>query len=56
MCDKYENRPGKLKDMCYADFATTYDYIKRNDDDEESDDALSDLEDTLNSADLPDKI
>ena len=56
MCDKYENRPDKLKDMCYADFATTYDYIKRNDDDEESDDALSDLEDTLNSADLPDKI
>ena len=35
MCDKYENRPDKLKDMCYADFATTYDYIKRNDDDDE---------------------
>ncbi|XP_066924610.1 uncharacterized protein [Clytia hemisphaerica] len=35
MIEKYENRPNKLKDMCYADFATTYTYPKKNEDEEE---------------------
>ncbi|XP_066930030.1 uncharacterized protein [Clytia hemisphaerica] len=35
MVDKYQNRPNKLKYMCYADFSTTYTYPKPNEDDEE---------------------
>ena len=35
MIDKYENRPNKLKNVCYADFSTTYTYPKRNDDDDQ---------------------
>ena len=54
----FKNRPNSLKDMCYADFAATYDCPK-GDSDEEFDndgDALSDREDISNSAELPDKI
>ena len=38
MIDKYTNRPNHLENMCYADFATSYDYTKTKDTTKESED------------------
>ena len=39
MLDKYQNRPDKLKDMCLADFASTYTYLIKKENEEEIEEA-----------------
>ncbi|XP_066911966.1 uncharacterized protein [Clytia hemisphaerica] len=36
LIDKYAHRPNNLRDMCYADFASTYTYPKKNENEEEN--------------------
>ncbi|XP_066913784.1 uncharacterized protein [Clytia hemisphaerica] len=44
LIDKYANRPNNLRDMCYADFASTYTYPKKNENEEEDEVNESDNE------------